>query len=203
MAQVYLFPPSRLQHHTPPSLDAGEANAAIAQHLGFDVYETLGGSRDGALVGGHLPGPNGMGVGVGEGELDSVLVVVQSAYPQDFIPKDLKPAFTILSPLPAEAFTDLIHGCTERAHQMFENVISSFIASVQASPAYKQLFDVFDFVGGVGKDVADELGRLVGAVDDGQKTVGDGKDTFEAVEVKLAGLEKSYGRQSEVYGQAA
>ncbi|KAG8903479.1 hypothetical protein FRB99_003222, partial [Tulasnella sp. 403] len=58
-------------------------------------------------------------------------------------------------------------------------------------------------MGGVGKDVVDELAWLAGVVDDNQKTVGNGKDMFEAVEVKLVDLEKSYGMQSEVYGQAA
>ncbi|KAG8903575.1 hypothetical protein FRB99_003126 [Tulasnella sp. 403] len=63
------------------------------------------------------------------------------------------------------------------------------------------LLDAFDFLEGVDQEVSPvmgEFGQLVGVMGDGQKTVGDGKGTFEAVEIKLAGLEKRYGRQNEV-----
>ncbi|KAG8948161.1 hypothetical protein FRC04_009960 [Tulasnella sp. 424] len=212
-AQVYFLPPNPTQHHQAPALNPTEANTLISHHLGLDVYENLPDQVEGwwHKVTGWVYG-NVVTSGVGQGQQDSVLIVIQSDHPEDFIPSDMKQSFIIPDAPSASMFTDLIHAYTERASHLFDSVFSSlspFLASIKETPAYKQLLDIFDLAGEGAKHFVEEFGRLVEWVDEeiegkSKATSSPDEDKFSAFEVKgLAELEKAQGRESEQYITAA
>ncbi|KAG8983669.1 hypothetical protein FRB90_005843 [Tulasnella sp. 427] len=211
-AQVYFLPPNPVQHHQAPALNPTEANTLISHHLGLDVHESFPDQVEGwwHKVTGWVYG-NVMTNGVGQGSQDSVLIVIQSDHPEDFIPSDMKQSFTIPDAPSASMFTDLIHAYTERASHIFDSVFSSlspFLASIKETPAYKQLLDIFDLAGDAASHFVEEFGRLVEWVDEEiegkAKATSSDEDKFSAFEVKgLAEVEKEHGRHSEQYLTAA
>ncbi|KAG8857057.1 hypothetical protein FRB96_005987 [Tulasnella sp. 330] len=207
-AQVYLLPPIPDQRHpsSTPSLNQFDANSAISHHLGFDVYETAADRAESwwKEMGRILTGGNG----VGQGTKDSVLIVIQSDYPQDF---DLsKPDFTIENSPPSSMFTDLIHAYVERAYQAGDSVFSSLSPTIESikqavSPVYKALLDAFDVTSPAVETFVKELEMLAGFVDgDEVKAATDTTQEFSAFEVKgLAEVQVEKGRDSEQYITAA
>ncbi|KAG9031478.1 hypothetical protein FRB95_002724 [Tulasnella sp. JGI-2019a] len=216
-AQVYLLPAGPNQQHNlayTPALNQFDANLLISHHLGFDAYQAAEERsatwwNEMARV---ISNSDGSGNRVGEGPKDSVLIVIQSDYPQDFIPESTMshPSFTIENPPPADMFTDLIHAYVERAHQMGDSVFSSLAPAINSitkivSPVYKSILDAFDIASAGVEKFVTELEMLAGLVDeDTKKDAVSTAQEFSAFEVTgLVEIQKEKGRESEQYLTAA
>ncbi|EMD33726.1 hypothetical protein CERSUDRAFT_87059 [Gelatoporia subvermispora B] len=177
--QLYFNP----EPYLPTKLSPGQANAALARHLGLESFERIGNDEElySALA---QQEPF-----VGRGHENALLLSLSEDDAADIIPPSLSPSLSFQQPL--RIYSSLIPTYLERARHAYSHVYAQFSKPV-GTP---RILDIFSVPSPATEAFLSEMTALVEFLEDESTT-----DKFAALELRgLSAIAVQYGRASEQY----